>query len=75
MAERQRPLNYLLGKGHKFDWTPACQQAFEYLRDALTDDCLRFYPDLNKPFILHTDASDYAIGGVLVQLDPSQGVE
>ena len=75
MAERQHPLNKLLGKGTKYNWSPQCQEAFEYLRDALSDDCLRFYPDMNQGFLLHTDASDYAIGGVLVQVDPETGLE
>ena len=56
-------------------WAPEFQAALIYRRDALTEDCLRVYPDLNRPFIFHTDASDYVLGGILVQLEASSGAE
>ena len=68
------PLNSLLKKDahkkfSKTDWTQDCQNAFETLRNALlTAPVLRF-PDINKPFILSTDASGSALGYVLGQKD------
>lgn len=44
-----------------------CQRAFEDLKQAVIDDPVLQLPDYTKPFEVHTDASDYAIGGVIVQ--------
>jgi len=68
------PLNKLLkaekrGKFKEGDWTEACQNAFEKLKGALTSAPILNFPDMNKPFILSTDASGTAIGYVLGQVD------
>lgn len=46
---------------------------FEKLKDALCQDVLIHTPDFDKPFILQTDASESAVGAVLMQEDT--GVE
>jgi hypothetical protein len=48
-------------------WTPACQGAFTALKDALTSAPVLKIPDLSKPFQVIADASDYAIGAILLQ--------
>jgi hypothetical protein len=48
-------------------WTPQCETAFAALKQALTSAPVLRVPDLNKPFQLITDASDYALGAILVQ--------
>ena len=70
------PHNRLLTKDQqkKFaegDWTQECQNAFDKLKIALTTAPVLAFPDMNKPFILSTDASGYAIGYVLGQLNAS----
>ncbi|KAL6419359.1 hypothetical protein ACFW04_011440 [Cataglyphis niger] len=40
---------------------------FNILRNALCSEPVLQYPDFSKPFVLTTDASGYAIGGVLSQ--------
>jgi transposase InsO family protein len=66
-AEMARPLTRLLKKGTAFTWTPECQEAMRNLKDALTQSPVLVYPDFSKPFILSTDASNFAIGAVLSQ--------
>ena len=67
IAKLQKPLNKLLLEGTSFDWTPECQTVFETLKVSLTNECIIRFPNPNEPFELHTDASNYAIGGVLMQ--------
>ena len=61
------PLVELTKKYAKFKWTDECQKAFEYLKDSLTVIPSLAYPDLTKPYILYTDASDDTIGACLTQ--------
>ena len=67
-AELAHPLVSLMKKGMKYEWGPAQQSAYEQLREALVS-----YPCLGaiRPegrLILDTDASDYAVGAVLSQV-------
>ena len=70
-AKIAQPLNDLLKKDLKFVWTKACEQAFRSLKGALTSAPILAFPDFSKPFIVSTDASDFAVGYVLGQLDDS----
>jgi hypothetical protein len=71
-AERATPLYTLLKKGTAFIWTPAHQVAFEDLKEALSVNALLHLPDLNKPFVLKTDASGSAISAILIQFDEAK---
>lgn len=62
-----KPLTNLLKKGVPFKWTEAQQKSFDTLREALCKEPILEYPDFTKPFNVTTDASNYAIGGVLSQ--------
>ena len=68
------PLNFLLKKDTLWRWEPECHEAFEILKRALISYPVLRSPDLTKKFTIHTDASDIAIGGILVQFD-SNGIE
>ena len=68
-ANIAKPLQNLTKNDVSFEWTPACQQAFDTLIDNLTSAPLLAYPDCEKPFLLSCDASDVAIGYILSQLD------
>ena len=63
------PLFNLTKKETKWEWTKECEEAFQYLRDAITKYPVLLVPDPNKDYILHTDASDHALGTALMQAD------
>ena len=73
-AKIARPLHRLTEKTATFNWDNDCQEAFETLRDKLISAPILAFPDLEKPFILDTDASDKGIGAVLSQRD-EEGAE
>ena len=50
-----------------FFWTDEAQTAFEILKSKLVTSPILTYPELGRKFILHTDASDSAVGAVLSQ--------
>jgi phospholipid-translocating ATPase len=63
------PLLQLTQKAAPFNWTDACEQAFQRLKHLLCSSPILAYPDFSQEFILQTDASDYGVGAVLSQLD------
>lgn len=73
-ATVSNPLTNLLKKKAKFIWTDECQQAFEKLKAMLKSSPILLAPDFEKPFKLAIDASEVAVGSVLLQED-SCGVD
>ena len=67
-AAKAKPLYGLDSNSKNFTWTQDCETAFRTLKNELTSPQLLAYPDLNKEFILDTDASQWAIGGTLSQV-------
>lgn len=63
-----KPLTDLLKKDKSFIWTSSQENAFNTLIHELLKEPVLQYPNFKEPFLLTTDASGYAIGGV-----PSQG--
>ncbi|KAE8689123.1 hypothetical protein F3Y22_tig00110943pilonHSYRG00133 [Hibiscus syriacus] len=61
------PLTELLKKDKAWEWDTKCQDAFEKLKEAMVNEPVLVFPDYTKPFVVYTDASDVAIGGVLMQ--------
>lgn len=51
-----------------FQWSQECQTAFKTLIDKLCSYPILAFPDFSLPFILHTDASGYGLGGALYQV-------
>lgn len=62
-----KPLTILLKKDEPFVWRNEQEEAFVTLRDNLCTEPLLQHPDFTKPFVLTTDASGYAVGGILSQ--------
>ena len=65
------PIQELLKKGIKFQWTARQQHAFLELKKRLADAPILAYPKDDCKYVLDTDASDYALGAVLNQLQPN----
>ena len=61
------PLTRLTSKNVPFKWTEIEQKAFDEIKRKITKDTMLTYPDFNKPFDVHTDASDKQIGAVISQ--------
>jgi hypothetical protein len=66
-AEIAKPLSKLTRKEEKFVWGTEQQLAFEELRDKLISAPILQHPNFEKEFVITTDASNLAIGGVLSQ--------
>jgi len=67
------PLNALSEKNRTFSWDKSYQVSFDTLKKCPTSTPLLAMPNDNDMFILDTDASQYAIGAVLSQLQ--EGVQ
>ncbi|KAL0462685.1 UNVERIFIED_CONTAM: Retrovirus-related Pol polyprotein from transposon.6 [Sesamum latifolium] len=66
-SEIARPMTDLLKKTETWNWTPQCQESFDRLKRAVVTDPVLALPDMSKPFVVETDASDFALGGILMQ--------
>ena len=67
-AKIARPLHQLTEKSKDFLWNSEAQEAFEVLKARLTSAPILAFPSMREPFILYTDASQYAMGAVLAQI-------
>ena len=68
-AKLAQPLNDLLKRDRKYLWKEDQEKSFQILKVKLISTPILKFPDFNKNFTLMTDASDYAIGAVLGQLE------
>jgi hypothetical protein len=64
------PLTDLLQKKQpeRVTWSDECEAAFQKLKATLTTAPVLKVPEVNKPFIVHSDASDIGLGAVLSQV-------
>uniref|UniRef100_A0A3Q7EXD2 Reverse transcriptase/retrotransposon-derived protein RNase H-like domain-containing protein n=1 Tax=Solanum lycopersicum TaxID=4081 RepID=A0A3Q7EXD2_SOLLC len=58
-SNKGAPVTELLKKNNSW-----CQKAFEGLKVAVTEEPVLTLPDFSKTFKLHTDASNFATGGI-----------
>jgi hypothetical protein len=66
-SEILAPVTRLTSKDVPFQWTDIEQQAFDKMKAIVCHKVLLLYPDFNKPFHIHTDASHYQLGAVISQ--------
>jgi len=68
------PLSELTKESVKFDWSARRQAAFVTLKQALQSAPVLALPDPSLPYVVHTDASGFATGAVLMQ-DQGKGLQ
>jgi hypothetical protein len=62
------PLTNLLKKSSEtYEWDETCNEAFETLKGILVKAPMLKLPNFDKDFEIHSDASNFAIGIVLMQ--------
>ena len=61
------PLSSMTSKEAKWNWTSECQEAFDKIKKLVSRETLLSYPDFNKTFEIHTDASKVQLGAVISQ--------
>ena len=66
-AKIAAPLTTLQSKLVKFVWSPECQEAFDTLKSKLITTPILTKAKMQREFELHTDASEYHVGAVLMQ--------
>ena len=73
-AHIAEPLVQFTHKNCKFEWSDSQEQAFVHLNEQLMSDKIMAHPQPDKPYLLYTNACDYAVGAILCQID-EKGVE
>ena len=60
-------IDQLKAKGKTFTWGVAQQESFDKIKIALAIASILSIVDTTKPFVVKIDASDQAIGAILLQ--------
>ena len=63
------PLSELSKEKVKFIWGPKQEESFQKLKQIVISDQVLSLPDYDKQFVVTTDASGYAVGASLQQMD------
>lgn len=68
-SKKARPLTQLTRKDtpSPMPWSPEADQAFHLIKEELVNPPVLALPDFSKPFEVITDASNYALGAILLQ--------
>ena len=69
------PIQKLLKKNVKFEWTEECDIAFKTAKETLMRDPMLYHPDPNTLWIIETDASKTAFTGMLLQPHIHNGIK
>ena len=70
-AKLAHPLHKLLRKNVSFKWCDEQQEAFDSLKHLFTSAPVLIFPNVDLPFEVETDSSNFAIGAILSQVSPS----
>ena len=66
-AQITQPMENLLNKDSKFQWTEECQQIFDTVNHKMVTAPILVFSDLSKEFHVHVNASSIALGAILAQ--------
>src|SRR5713101_1556914 len=66
-AQITAPMERQLKKDINFEGTPECQASLDILKEKMVTAPILVFPDWNKEFHVHVDASSIALGTVLAQ--------
>ena len=66
-SELLAPLSSLTSRNKEFKWGEQEQKAFDAIKKHVSKKVLLTYPDFNKTFQVHTDASDTQLGSIISQ--------
>ncbi|XP_055542887.1 uncharacterized protein K02A2.6-like [Wyeomyia smithii] len=75
MKELRAPLDRLLKKDARWDWTAECQRSFERFKTILLSDLLLTHYDPDKEIIVAGDASKDGLGAVIMHRFPNGAVK
>ena len=73
-AQISRPLHKLCEKAAKIEWSLACEESLQSLKQSLMSSTILVYPKPNKTFILDTNASNKTTDAVLYQEQKSMSL-
>ena len=66
-SELLPPVSSMPSKQTKWNWNKEHQKAFDSMKKLVSRVSLLLYPNLNKPFEIHTDARKLQLGSVISQ--------
>jgi hypothetical protein len=61
------PMEKLLRKDTKYQWNDECQHGLDTLKEKMVTAPILVFPDWEKTFHVHVDASTIALGAILSQ--------
>jgi hypothetical protein len=66
-AQITTPMEKLLRKDTKYQWNDECQHGLDTLKEKMVTAPILVFPDWEKTFHVHVDASTIALGAILAQ--------
>jgi len=73
-AKIMEPLRALLRRNDQFTWSKEADDSFNKLKESFKIGEVLIFPDPEKEFIVETDASDFAVGCVLSQINSADNL-